>query len=63
MRVMEAFTEDGWWHVDSVDDAQTLELFGTTVLPTPWPDTIDADVVISMLRKINLGKAVKLRKI
>jgi len=63
MQVMEVFTEDGWWHVDNPADAQTLELFGTTVLPTPWPDTIEADVVISMLRKINLGKEVKLRKI
>ena len=63
MQAMEAFTEDGWWHVDSVDDAQTLELFGTTVLPTPWPDTIEAGVVLSMLREINLDRAVKLRKI
>lgn len=63
MQTLVAFKENGWWHVDSVEDAQTLELFGTTILPTPWPDTIDADVVLQMLEEINFDKKVELRKI
>lgn len=61
MEKIQLFVEDGWWHADFIGDAQTLDLFGTTVLPTPFEQSIPAHLVLGTIREINPGKLVELR--
>lgn len=55
---MTAYLQEGWWHVDKPGDAQTIALFGTSILPTPWSDQVPADWVQDMLEELNPGHAV-----
>jgi hypothetical protein len=58
---IQVFVEDGWWHADFVGDTHTLELFGTTILPTPFEEAYGAGNVVEVLRQINPGKIVEIR--
>lgn len=45
--------EDDAWMADFVGDSETLELFGTTVLPTPFRATAAAATVVGKLAARN----------
>lgn len=50
---IEVYLEDGGWMADMVDDAETLELFGTTKLPTPFLEATPIGNVIDTLMVLN----------
>lgn len=61
--MIQVFTQEGWWHADFINDQQTLDLFGTTVLPTPFTDSVSAGDVVEVIRDLNPGKIVELRTV
>ena len=53
MKVIKVYLEDGGWMTDSVGDQATLELFGTTKLPTPFLEGTPVEKVVAVLQELN----------
>jgi hypothetical protein len=52
------FPHQGAWMVERVGDAETFELFGTTVLPTAFTSIKDVRDVIQVLDELNPGCSI-----
>jgi hypothetical protein len=48
------------WLCQNVGDAETVRLFGTDTLPTPFGAACPAAVVLAEIQRLNPGEAVEL---
>lgn len=46
------------WMADFVGDAEVFDLFGTTILPTPFDTRVPVADVLADLRNLNPGRTV-----
>lgn len=58
---IELYLEDGGW-MTSTDNAETIEMFGTGVLPTPFLEGTPVESVVSVLQRLNPNAMVVVRE-
>lgn len=46
------------WTANFVDDVEVFDLFGTTILPTPYDTRVPVADVLADLRNLNPGRTV-----
>lgn len=57
-KTIRLYRSGGYWMAQFVGDAETMRLFGTDSLPTPFTDAAPFDAVYRTILRLNPGSCV-----